>query len=160
MIFFTWVLLLILLTFLFSRWLDHQNNPNRQLLVASSNDGNAELRLKRNRMGHYVAPGLIDDVPVVFLLDTGATNVAIPKDIADKAGLTPGPMASSMTANGVVRSWLTVVGRVQLGPFSMLDVRATILPTMPGSEVLLGMSFLKHLEIMQKGDELILRLPD
>jgi aspartyl protease family protein len=58
-----------------------------------------------------------------------------------------------------VRSWLTRLDRVELGPFVLQDVQASILPTMPGDEVLLGMNFLKHLELIQKGNELIIRAP-
>jgi aspartyl protease family protein len=60
----------------------------------------------------------------------------------------------------VVESWLTRIERLRLGPFEMRDVRAVIIPDMPGEEVLLGMSFLKHLELVQTGERLRLRLPD
>jgi aspartyl protease family protein len=159
MIFLAWVAFLLLLTLLFSGLLERQNNPNQRLMVAESDDGHAALVLKRNRRGHYVAPGVIDGVPVVFLLDTGATYVAIPEVIADEVGAKRGVMATSLTANGVVKSWMTELENVRLGPFSMSGVKAAIMPTMPGSEVLLGMSFLQHLEIIQKGNELILQLP-
>ncbi len=151
---------MILLTFLFSRWLDFQRNPNRHLIVASSVNGEVAISLQRNRMGQYVAPGLINGMPVVFLLDTGATHVALPEIVAGKIGLEPGVATTSMTANGVVRGWMTELDSVQLGPFLMPSVRATILPSMSGSEVLLGMNFLKHLELTQKGDQLVLKAPN
>ncbi|MEN8178473.1 MAG: retropepsin-like aspartic protease [Pseudomonadota bacterium] len=160
MVYAAWALLMLLLTFLFSHWLDHQHNPNRNLLVTSGVNESAALTLQRNKMGHYVAPGLINGVPVVFLLDTGATHVALPEDLATKIGLKRGVSASSMTANGLVRSWMTELDTVQLGPLLMSGVKAAIMPSMPGSDVLLGMSFLKHLELIQKGDQLILKAPD
>ena len=159
MVYVTWVSLLLLLTFLFSQWLDQQHNPNSHLMVLSNADGEESLTLQRNRMGHYVAPGYINRVPVVFLLDTGATHVAIPEKIAKKIGLNGGISTTSMTANGLVKSWLTELESVQLGPLSMSGVRAVIMPTMPGSEVLLGMSFLKHLVLIQEGNQLILKAP-
>ncbi len=160
MVYLAWVLLILLLTLLFSRWLDHQHNPNQHLLVVSGVNGDGSLTLQRNSMGHYVAPGLINGVPVVFLLDTGATHVALPEFIAKKIGLERGILTTSMTANGLVKSWMTELDNVQLGPLSMSGVRAAIIPAMPGSEVLLGMSFLKHLELLQKGDQLILKAPE
>ena len=160
MVFTTWVMVLMLLTILFTRWLDHQHNPNRNLLIRSTDDGDAALSLRRNRMGHYVAPGRINGIPVVFLLDTGATHVAVPDQLAKKIGLKRGMASSSITANGLVRSWMTELDSVQLGPLSMSRVKATIMPSMPGSEVLLGMSFLQHLEMMQTGDQLILKAPE
>lgn len=154
-----WILLLLLLTYLFSQWLDHQRNPNRHLMEYVYDDGDAELTLFRNRMGHYVAPGEINGTAVVFLLDTGATHVALPEKLAIEIGLKRGLSVASMTANGLVKSWMTELDSVRLGPFSMVGVKATIMPSMNGPEVLLGMNFLKHLELLQKGDQLVLRMP-
>ncbi|MCG7926533.1 MAG: TIGR02281 family clan AA aspartic protease [Candidatus Thiodiazotropha taylori] len=160
MIIAAWVLMLAMLTLLFSQWLERQNNPNRQLSVTTNLQGESSVVLKRNRAGHYVAPGKINGVDVVYLLDTGATLVAVSSSLAEKAGLQPGTPSQSRTANGVVRSWLTEIDRLQLGPITMQNVKASILPTMPAHEVLLGMSFLKHLKLQQQGDELEISLPD
>ena len=46
---------------------------------------------------------------------------------------------------------------VGLGGIERRDVRATVLPNMADDEVLLGMSFLKHLELVQSGDRLVIR---
>ncbi|MCU7843589.1 MAG: TIGR02281 family clan AA aspartic protease [Candidatus Thiodiazotropha sp. (ex Monitilora ramsayi)] len=159
MIYGAWVLLLLLLTLLFSQWLDRQNNPNRQLIDMATQNGVAELVLKRNRAGHYLVPGTINGVEVDFLLDTGATYVAVPQSIAEKAGLNRLARTQSMTANGLTPSWLSEIAEVRIGPITMRDVRAAILPSMPGNEVLLGMSFLKHLKLEQQGDSLKLTLP-
>lgn len=151
-----WMLLILLLTLLFSQWLEKQNNPNRALKVTTHEGGGVAVVLKRNRAGHYVAPGRINGVEVTFLLDTGATYVAVSSTLADKAGLRRGMPVQSRTANGVVRSWLTQIEQLQLGPIEMQDVKATILPSMPDDEVLLGMSFLKHLSLRQQGGELVI----
>jgi aspartyl protease family protein len=160
MIIAAWLVFLALLTLLFSQWLEHQHNPNRQLRVSSDLHGVSSVVLKRNRAGHYVAPGKINGVEVTYLLDTGATLVAVSSSLAQQAGLSRGVSSQSRTANGLVRSWLTEIERLQLGPITMNDVKATILPNMPGREVLLGMSFLKHMKLQQQGDELILSLPE
>jgi aspartyl protease family protein len=151
-----WLLLILLLTLLFSQWLDKQQNPNRALNVTASEDGNQAVVLKRNRAGHYVAPGFINGIGVTFLLDTGATYVAVSSSLADRVGLRRGMPLQSRTANGVVRSWLTEIDQLRLGPIEMRNVRATILPSMPDDEVLLGMSFLKHLSLTQQGGELLI----
>jgi aspartyl protease family protein len=155
-----WVLMLAMLTLLFSHWLERQNNPNRQLRVSTDLQGGSSVVLKRNRAGHYVAPGKINGIDVVYLLDTGATLVAVSSELAEKAGLQPGAPSHSRTANGVVRSWLTEIDQLQLGPITMRDVKASILPNMPAHEVLLGMSFLQHLKLQQQGDELEISLPN
>jgi len=160
MIFAAWLLILLLLTALFSGWLEQANNPNRILQVLTGSDGETAISLKRNRAGHYVAPGVINGEPVVFLLDTGATQVALSAELADHIGLRRGVPMSSLTANGYTKSWMTRLDRVELGPFVMHDVQAAILPSMPGNEVLLGMNFLKHLELTQKDSQLVIRAPD
>ncbi len=157
MIFAAWALLLGLLAMFFSNLLEQQSNPNRDLVNASTESGPKEITLLRNRAGHYVAPGFINGAPVIFLLDTGATNVAVSASLAERLALKRGTQSISLTANGRVRTWLTRLDRVQLGSIIRQDVRATIMPGMVGDEVLLGMSFLKHLELVQKGKTLILR---
>jgi aspartyl protease family protein len=152
-----WVLLLLLLTLIFSSVLDRRNNPNRSLESRVSEQGIAEVILKRNPAGHYVASGTINGVPVVFLLDTGATDVALSPELADRLGLEKRGRAVSRTANGKVYTWQSLLREVGLGGIRLNDIRASILPGMKGDEVLLGMSFLKRLEMIQRGDELTLR---
>ncbi len=155
-----WILFLILLTLLFSKWLQTQSNPNLSLNVVSDVSGNAVVTLKPNRGGHYLAPGEINGVAVNFLVDTGATRVAVPAEVADEAGLLRGVRSQSMTAGGMTVSWLTRIDRLRLGPFEMEDVQAVIIPDMPGREVLLGMSFLKYLKLEQSAERLRITLPD
>jgi aspartyl protease family protein len=93
---------------------------------------------------------------VHFLLDTGATDVALSSDLASELGLRFGPRVSLQTANGVVSGYMTRLDEVRLGEISLQDVRATIGPEL-GSGVLLGMSFLGKLDWQQNGDELLLK---
>jgi aspartyl protease family protein len=77
--------------------------------------------------------------------------------LATKLKLAQGSQRISQTANGAVISWQTRLSEVGLGDIRLNDVRASVLPSMQGNEVLLGMSFLKRLELVQKGDQLTLR---
>ena len=113
--------------------------------------------LDRNRAGHYVANGFINGSSVTFLLDTGATDVAVPETLASSLGLKKGLPFVSQTANGTVTSWRTRLDEVRIGTIVLTDVRASILPSMTGMDVLLGMSFLKQLELVQRGETLTLR---
>jgi aspartyl protease family protein len=88
MIIAAWILLLVLLTWFFNDHLEGRRNPNRQL--ATVHDGVPEVRLERNRYGHYVATGAINGHAVEFMLDTGATDVSIPVAIADRLELQRG----------------------------------------------------------------------
>lgn len=152
-----WIVVLGLLTLLFNEFLEEQANPNRQVQSAVSDQGMVEVRLQRNRAGHYVANGGINGRQVVFLVDTGATDVAVPGRVARRLGLEQGRPVASRTANGVAEAYATRLDSVELGKIRLRDVQATILPGMDGAEVLLGMSFLKRLELIQRGDQLTLR---
>lgn len=152
-----WLLLLIGLTQLFQGFLSHQQNPNQRLASSIGVDGRPEVVLQRNRQGHYVADGYINDVPVTFLLDTGATGVALPIAVARAAGVPRGPAITTQTANGPAQGFLTELESVELGGIRQQQVRAVVSPGLTMNEVLLGMSFLKHLEMIQRGDTLTLR---
>lgn len=151
-----WVGLLIILTLFFSSYLERVNNPNAN--PETSTIGSVkEVMLKRNRSGHYVANGIINDQEVTFLLDTGATDVALSDELATTLGLRRGAYITSQTANGTVTARQTTLSEVSIGSIRLHNVRASILPDLPDNEVLLGMSFLKQLELVQRGDQLVIR---
>ncbi len=148
-----WVVVLGLLALFFHQWLERREYPNRSLEA-----GNAgEVRLVQNRGGHYVAPGWINGQTVRFLLDTGATEVSVPLGVARRLGLDAGPARRVRTANGEIIVYATVLDRVRLGGIALDRVRAHVNPHDRGDTVLLGMSFLRRLELIQKGGQLILR---
>lgn len=159
MLFGAWIVGLALLVLFFNDLIERQNNPNPDPVLAQGRDGVPAVVLQRNRAGHYVATGLINGMPVRFLVDTGATNVALPLQLAQRLELPLSPGGMSMTANGAVRTWNTRLERIDLGGLVAHRIRATVLPNMPGDEVLLGMSYLKHLELIQRGNTLTLRQP-
>lgn len=153
-----WLGGLVLLTLFFQDILETRFNPNTDPKVQQGVDGRHEVVLDRNARGHYVADGRINGVAVTFLLDTGATDVAIPEALADRLGLERIGGAISQTANGPVAVWQTVLDEVQLGAIRLQDVRASILPSMGARDpVLLGMSFLRQLEFSQQAGQLTLR---
>ena len=152
-----WLLLLGILTFHFSGWLDARDNPNRSVTGTVSELGVREVRLFQDRAGHYVAKGRINGSPVRFMLDTGATTVSVPGRVAEKLGLRAGQPQLSRTANGTITTYHTWLEEVSLGPIRLRNVRAGINPHMEGEEVLLGMSFLRSLELVQRDRSLTLR---
>jgi len=152
-----WLAGLAMLSLLFSGVLERQHNPNQNLNANVTSSGVREVVLQRNRDGHYVASGLINGKQVEFMLDTGASDVSIPGDIADALRLKRGQPATYSTANGYITSYLTRISSLDLGGIELHDIRASINPHMGGDTILLGMSFLKHLEFTQRGDTLIIR---
>ena len=81
-----WTLALGALTYFFTGVLDKQEFPNQQL---DTNQTNAykEVILKDNRANHYIFTGKINQVNVTFLVDTGATDVAMSESLADQLNL-------------------------------------------------------------------------
>ena len=151
-----WLSFMALGVLFFGDQLESQYNPNRQVETLQSS-GVTEVHLQRNRLGHYVTAGTINNRDVTFLLDTGATGVAIPASIAKQIGLKRGRPIATRTANGTATSFLTQLDEVSVGGITVRDVGATIAPGLRGNEILLGMSFLKNIEFTQRGDTLILR---
>ena len=150
------ILTLGLLTLLFDDMLEQQRNPNPRPETVSDGDGMMSLTLVRNRAGHYVLNGTINGMVVEFLIDTGASEVAIPADLAQRLGLARGAPKQVMTASGFARVYTTSIAELSIGGIVERDVHASIIPAMPGSQVLLGMSFLKRLDFSQRDDTLIL----
>lgn len=149
----SWLLLLGLLTLLFDGILDKQRNPNRQP-QAIEDAGTVGVSLQRNRQGHYLASGEVNGREVTFLVDTGATDIAVPEGLALQLGLRKGIQLNSSTANGWTQAWSTVIDEVRLGPIVRHKVQASILPNMSDSEILLGMSFLREMELVQRDGKL------
>ena len=151
-----WVAGIALAAQWFSGVEERRRNPNQAPLSMHSSEA-IEVRLERNRQGHYLANGRINGQPVTFLLDTGATFVAVPASLAERLDLQRGRPIMVNTANGMTESWSTRINSLQLGDIRLQDVSAGIVPGIVGNEVLLGMSALKQLEFTQRGNELILR---
>lgn len=147
---------LLLATHFFGGWEERQRNPN-QVPQSVHGQGYVEVSLASNRQGHYLLDGQINGQPVTFLLDTGATAVAIPEALARKLGLKRGAPITLSTANGRTTGHRTRLDSLRLGDIELRDVAALIAPGMDGDEVLLGMSALKQLEFTQKGGTLVLR---
>jgi aspartyl protease family protein len=149
------------LTLFFDGWLSNQSNPNQRPQSSQTATGIREVVLERNRQGHYVSSGQINGVPVTFLLDTGATDVAIPSNVAREASLEAGFAGQAVTANGVVTVYSTAVDELILGNIYLHNIDASITPSMGGDTILLGMSALKQVEFTQRGSTLTLRqLPE
>ncbi len=157
MIFIAWILALFLLYLLFDGALKKRSNPNQQPVSRSTQYG-TEVILKRNAAGHYVTNGSINNIEVTMLVDTGATDIAVPENLAKKMGLVKGLPIKVSTANGVSRAWLTKINNLKIGEIHLINLKASINPGMNHSdEVLLGMAALRYLDFAQQGDSLILK---
>ncbi|WP_420800885.1 retropepsin-like aspartic protease family protein [Pseudomonas cavernae] len=156
MLILAWGAALLLATHFFGSWEARQRNPN-QVPESVHGDGYVEVRLLSSRQGHYLLDGQINRQAVTFLLDTGATQVAIPSALAERLQLERGAPITVSTANGRATGWRTHLAQLRLGDIQLHDVAALIVPNMDGDEVLLGMSALKQLEFTQRNGTLLLR---
>jgi len=148
-----WLLVFAGIYWYFDDWYQQQHNPNPQSVLENQA---GEVVLKRNRAGHYVADGSINGHKVTFLLDTGATQVALSTSLARQLDLAAGARVQVQTANGPAIGYQSKLNSVRLGSIEVRNVSALITDGMEGNNVLLGMSFLKQLEFTQRGDSLIL----
>ena len=117
--------------------------------------GAAMVVLEQDRNGHYVADGQINGQPVSFLVDTGATDVALPESTARALGLDFGPKVRVMTAAGPTTAWVTRLDEVTVGGIRRENVRASI-TSGEFNGILLGMSFLKHYSLQQTDGRLVI----
>ena len=158
MVFAAWALFLLLITWLFQGLLEDQHNPYTSPSVHLTESGAIEVVLKRNRQGHYVTNGTINGKRVVFLVDTGATDVALSDELAAELGLKRGAAVILSTANGKARGYKSRLDSITVGDIEQRNVAAVIGSGLGANTVLLGMSFLKNLELVQKDRTLTLRM--
>jgi aspartyl protease family protein len=133
---------------------EQRDRPNRDVAVGS--DGPRRIGLEAGPGGHYRVPGTINGEQVEFLVDTGASHVAVPGGLADRLGLQRGPEIRVVTANGTATAYHTRIERIAIGGIELRDVRGSINPSMGGDDILLGMTFLRELDFRQRDGELIL----
>lgn len=148
MFLFAWMFLFGLL-FLFFYWHD------------KSQDGESRVErgmvtIKADKQGHYRIKGTINDKPVEFMVDTGASLVAIPRTMADDMHLIGRYPITLDTANGQATGLLTRLEKLTFGDFQLTDIKAVILPG-DDDTVLLGMNVLSLFNLSQKGKQLVIQ---
>ena len=152
----TWIILLAMLIYYFTGEERRQFNPNETPTLIDV-QGKRTLLLKANRQNHFVMSGKINGKDTTLVLDTGATNVAIPAIMASRLQLTQGKPGIAMTANGPVTVYSTRIAKLQLGEIVLYDVPADLNPGMNASnQILLGMSALSQVEFSQRDGMLLI----
>ena len=118
------------------------------------------LSIAPDKIGQYRAQGTINGYATDFLVDTGASLVAISERSAKEMGLqyaTSPEHASVVTAQGRVNSYLIDLDTVTVGGITTHHVRAAVIPGDYPLEVLLGMSFLHKVKMEQQENVMVLR---
>jgi len=112
--------------------------------------------------GMYLVDGRINGLSIRFLVDTGASLIALNRQHARKLGIAyklDGIPGTASTASGVTRIYQVTLDRVRVGDIELLDVPAMVHDGDHPSEALLGASFLNRLDIEREGAMMILRKP-
>ena len=110
--------------------------------------GGRSLSIPRDARGHFETEGRIDGQRIAFMVDTGASVIALNESSAARFGLRPARgdyKATVTTANGTIRAAPTRLAMVDIGGLVVRDVEAMVLPDEALSENLLGLSFLSKL---------------
>jgi aspartyl protease family protein len=103
--------------------------------------------------GHYFMTGEIHGIKSAFLIDTGASVIALPESFANKARvICTGNFVTSSTANGDVRACIANVAKLKLSPFEFENVQVLIHPNL--DIPLLGMTILQKFNIEQRNGEM------
>jgi len=116
------------------------------------------LTLRADNRGHFIDTGHINGRATKYMVDTGASSVAIGLSEAKRLGIKTddNKTVTMNTANGTVKGWRVRLDSVRLGPLELRGVDAVITPQdMP--YVLLGNSFLRAFEMNRSGSMMVLQ---
>jgi aspartyl protease family protein len=136
---------------------DAQRSGAAALAVSYASE---EISFSANANGHFIVAGAANGTTLRFLVDTGASRIALSPAHAERIGVATEDLSFEsvyQTAKGQVRGAEIVLDEVRIGPILLRDVAATVLET-PIAMPLLGNSFLRRLESYEvRGNRLILR---
>jgi aspartyl protease family protein len=106
--------------------------------------------------GHFFAQGTVNGKPIQFMVDTGATTVALGAEDAKRMGIDyqKGRPVRMGTANGTAQGWLVKLSSVKIGDVEVFEVDAIVGPNMPYA--LLGNSFLSRFSMNRTSDQMVL----
>jgi aspartyl protease family protein len=120
-----------------------------EMAAAESGSGRRSLSIPHNARGHFETEGRIDGQRIDFMVDTGASMIALNETSAARFGLRPSRgeyNATVTTANGTVKCARTRIAMIDVGGLVVRDVDAMVLPDEALSQNLLGLSFLSRLK--------------
>jgi aspartyl protease family protein len=123
--------------------------PRKPAAETVAQAGSRSLSIPRDARGHFQTDARIDGQRIDFMVDTGASVVALNEKSAARFGLRPSRSdynATVTTANGTLKAARTRIAMMEVGGLIVRDVDAMVLPDEALSENLLGLSFLSRLK--------------
>lgn len=127
---------------------------NKPKVVQTQN--RIELIIPSAQDGHHYVEGMINGHPVKFLIDTGATYVAVSSSLAHQLGLENGELTSFQTANGKVNGQLVRNQQITVAGLLVPPLTIGIVPNAQQLAVL-GQNFMRHVEMVQAERTLIIK---
>jgi aspartyl protease family protein len=128
------------------------------MLIATSYNQhkNAEITLWANKQDMYSSNGKINGKNVHFLIDTGATAIALNEAYAKQLGIdySNAQKGFAQTASGVVNTWHIKLNTVELGDIKLRNVGAIVIQGNSAKQILLGMTFLSKLRMTRNGKQM------
>lgn len=136
------------------------NSPSAPTVAAAVNEtiGSSYPRavsIPRDRRGHFQVEARVDGRNIGFMVDTGASVIALTENDARRLGIHPVRNDFTVqvrTANGTVKAAPTTLHSVDVGGLVVRDVRALVVPDGALSENLLGLSYLTRLKRFEYAD--------
>ena len=116
-------------------------------------------QIMANNRGMFLTYGSINGQTVKFLVDTGATSVAMSSIEAKRLGIAyrlDGELSRVNTASGMAKSWSVKLKSVKVGKIKQKNVQAVVIDGSHPTEILLGMSFMDRLKVNKEGNKLVL----
>jgi aspartyl protease family protein len=119
----------------------------------------AEIVLTAGNGGHFTTAGQINGKAVTFMVDTGATAIALGQADADRIGLNykNAPRGFAGTANGRIPVNVVTLSSVRVGDVEVANVEAVVMPSTM-QHILLGNSFLARFQMKRDNDTMRLTL--
>ncbi len=124
----------------------------------------SQTTLRANASGQFFVTARVNDVPFPAVIDTGATAVVMNSEDAQRLGIDylQGRRIVAQTASGPQTAYLVKFASVQVGDILLTDVVGSVLEVRKDELpiVLIGMSFLRKVEMRRAGETMLLQRPD
>lgn len=119
--------------------------------------GKGNVTLYPDRGGHFFVDGTVNGASVRFMVDTGATVVAMNSIVANRIGIDyrgTGQPGMASTPGGYVQTYNITLNTIQVGGITLYNVAGSVIEGSHPREALLGMSFLGHLDMKRDGEKM------
>lgn len=118
-----------------------------------------EVNLLRGAHGHYFGRGAINGYPVDFMVDTGASSIAMNSQQAKRLGLKLDKKnrGTASTAGGIVQTHRVILNKVSVGGITHYNIPAAVVDGAYPEEILLGNSFLGKVQMTERNGVMVLR---